>query len=174
MSSGAIRFIVCNVAVMIWWWHARQYESTDDAFIDARIVPISSQVAGAVIDVPVTANQLVGPGALLVQIDPRDDKVAVESKRRSTKQRRRSLTLISDRRTEGTHQSGRQATGRIQAAEAFAKQENDRAQDLLIRGAGTQEQAQQNFSNYTQAQANVASGDANLSAMRERQPSPGD
>jgi len=38
-----------------------------------------------------------------------------------------------------------------QAAEAFAKQENDRAQDLLIRGAGTQEQAQQNFSNYTQA-----------------------
>src|SRR5215813_8877406 len=127
MSSGAIRFIVCNVAVMIWWWHARQYESTDDAFIDARIVPISSQVAGAVIDVPVTANQLVGPGALLVQIDPRDDKVAVESKRRSTKQRRRSLTLISDRRTEGTHQSGRQATGRIQAAEAFAKQENDRA-----------------------------------------------
>src|SRR5215831_13532359 len=105
MSSGAILLIVCNVAVMIWWWHARQYEATDDAFIDARIVPISSQVAGAVIDVPVTANQLAGPGALLVQIDPRDDKVAVESKRRSTKQRRRSLTLISDRRTEGTHQS---------------------------------------------------------------------
>ena len=44
MSSGAIFLIVCIVAVMIWWWHARQYESTDDAFIDARIVPISSQV----------------------------------------------------------------------------------------------------------------------------------
>src|SRR5262245_6403570 len=76
MSSGAILLIVCNVAVMIWWWHARQYEATDDAFIDARIVPISSQVAGAVIDVPVTANQLAGPGALLVQIDPRDDQKA--------------------------------------------------------------------------------------------------
>jgi len=56
MSSGAILLIVCNVAVMIWWWHARQYESTDDAFIDARIVPISSQVAGAVIDVPIRAT----------------------------------------------------------------------------------------------------------------------
>jgi len=44
MSSGAIFLIVCIVAVMIWWWHARQYESTDDAFIAARIVPISSQV----------------------------------------------------------------------------------------------------------------------------------
>ena len=77
MSSGAILLIVCIVAVLIWWWHARHYESTDDAFIDARIVPISSQVTGAVVDVPVTDNQLVGPDALLVEIDPRDNEVAV-------------------------------------------------------------------------------------------------
>jgi len=69
MSSGAILLIVCIVAVLIWWWHARHYESADDAFIDARIVPISSQVTGAVIDVPVNDNQLVGPDALLAEIE---------------------------------------------------------------------------------------------------------
>ena len=174
MSSGAILLIVCIVAVMIWWWHARQYEATDDAFIDARIVPISSQVAGAVIDVPVTANQLVGPGALLVQIDPHDDKVAVEQAQiDQAKATISNLDARIDAQRARINQADKQLA-ESQAAEAFAKQENDRAQDLLIRGAGTQEQAQQNFSNYTQAQANVASGDANLSAMRERQPSPGD
>jgi hypothetical protein len=28
----------------MWWLHARNYESTDDAFIDARSVNVSSQV----------------------------------------------------------------------------------------------------------------------------------
>src|SRR4051812_42202642 len=35
------------VAGILWWLHARQFESTDDAFIDARTVSISAQVAGA-------------------------------------------------------------------------------------------------------------------------------
>jgi membrane fusion protein (multidrug efflux system) len=35
------------------------FETTDDAFIDARPVSISSQVSGAIVDVPVTDNQLI-------------------------------------------------------------------------------------------------------------------
>ena len=60
------------LAVVLWWLHARNYESTDDAFIDTRTVQISPQVAAAVVDVPVTDNQSVEAGAELVRLDDRD------------------------------------------------------------------------------------------------------
>src|SRR5215831_10482520 len=40
-SAGAVIVIAAIVAGVIWWLSARQYESTDDAFIDARTVSIS-------------------------------------------------------------------------------------------------------------------------------------
>jgi len=43
-----------------WWLHARNYESTDDAFIDSRTVQISAQVAAAIVDVPVIDKLIVG------------------------------------------------------------------------------------------------------------------
>src|ERR1700677_2690329 len=64
--------VVVLVAVLLWWLHARQYESTDDAFIDARTVQISSQISAAVVDVPVDDNQTVEKGAVLVRLDDRD------------------------------------------------------------------------------------------------------
>ncbi len=60
------------LAIVLWWLHARNYESTDDAFIDTRTVQISPQVAAAIVDVPVTDNQMVETGAELVRLDDRD------------------------------------------------------------------------------------------------------
>jgi membrane fusion protein, multidrug efflux system len=53
-----------------WFLDARDYESTDDAFIDAHMVRVASQVAGRVAQVPVDDNQAVAAGQLLVKIDP--------------------------------------------------------------------------------------------------------
>lgn len=47
-------------------------ESTDDAFIDAHIIPISPKVAGQVNQVHVLDNQTVKAGAPLFEIDDRD------------------------------------------------------------------------------------------------------
>jgi membrane fusion protein (multidrug efflux system) len=47
-------------------------ESTDDAFIDAHIVPISAKVSGQVSVVAVTDNQPVKAGDILFTIDSRD------------------------------------------------------------------------------------------------------
>jgi membrane fusion protein, multidrug efflux system len=54
----------------LWWLEARQYESTDDAFIDAHMVRVAPQVAGRVALVAIDDNQAVVPGQLLVKIDP--------------------------------------------------------------------------------------------------------
>ena len=55
------------------------WESTDDAQIDGYINPISSRVAGYVTNVYVDDNQYVKAGTLLVQIDPKDYSVALDS-----------------------------------------------------------------------------------------------
>ena len=59
-------------AIVLWWISTSGYELTDDAFIDTRTVSVSSQVGGAIVDVPVTDNQMVEAGAVLVRIDDRD------------------------------------------------------------------------------------------------------
>ena len=64
--------VVGAIAGIIWYLHARHYESTDDAFIDARPVLVSPQVTGDIISVNVTDDQIVKPGDSLVKIDPRD------------------------------------------------------------------------------------------------------
>ncbi len=55
------------------------WESTDDAQIDAYVNPISSRVGGYVTHVYVDDNQYVKAGTLLVQIDPKDYRIALDS-----------------------------------------------------------------------------------------------
>lgn len=62
---------------VIFWLHARQFESTDDAFIDAHIVRLAPQVSGRITQVLVDDNQVVEPGQLLVVIDDADSKTRV-------------------------------------------------------------------------------------------------
>ena len=50
--------------------YASRFEVTDDAFIDGEIVRVSSQVAGALVDVPAQENTRVAPGDVLARIDP--------------------------------------------------------------------------------------------------------
>jgi len=68
-SVGAIVTIGVGIAYYI---HSLSYETTDDAFIDGHVVPVSARVAGHVAEVYVTDNQWVNQGDLLAEIDPRD------------------------------------------------------------------------------------------------------
>ena len=54
------------------------YESTDDAQVDVHIAPVSARISGYVIAVDVNDNQYVEKGTVLVEIDPKDYKVAVD------------------------------------------------------------------------------------------------
>ena len=55
-------------------------ESTDDAQVDADVVPIAARVSGTVSRVLVKDNQPVKKGDLMVEIDPRDYQVRVKQK----------------------------------------------------------------------------------------------
>jgi membrane fusion protein (multidrug efflux system) len=65
----AVVLIAATVGGVLYWLDARQYESTDDAYIDGHVVRIAPQVSGIVRQVLVDDNQIVGPQELLAVID---------------------------------------------------------------------------------------------------------
>jgi membrane fusion protein (multidrug efflux system) len=65
--------VIVTVAVSVaYYLYALGHESTDDAFIEGHVVPISPRVAGHVAKVCVNDNDLVAAGQVLVELDPAD------------------------------------------------------------------------------------------------------
>ncbi len=75
LAAGLMVLVV--VGWRLWSYYSVR-ESTDDAQIDGHIVPISAKVGGTVVKVNVNDNQVVEAGTLLVAIDQRDYKVALD------------------------------------------------------------------------------------------------
>lgn len=63
------------------WRHWARHVSTDDAFVEAHVSPVSARVRGTVLEVLVRDNQEVPAGAPLVRLDPRDLEVKVHQAR---------------------------------------------------------------------------------------------
>ena len=74
----AIAVAAVVVGAFFWWLQARQWESTDDAFIDVHMVQVAPQVAGRIAHVLVDDNQLVKPGDVLVEIDPANFQASLD------------------------------------------------------------------------------------------------
>jgi len=129
ITSAALAILLCVSAIAgtLWWLNARHFETTDDAFIDARQFSISAKVSGYIESVAVTDNERVAAGALLLQIDKRDYAVAVAQAEAQVAQAEASVT--------------------------YAQQQNDRYQALLRTGTATVQSAQQFQSQFEQAVA---------------------
>jgi membrane fusion protein (multidrug efflux system) len=61
-----------------WWTVGRFVESTDDAYVGGDVTVIAPKVSGFIAAVAVTDNQEVRAGDLLVKIDDRDYRVALD------------------------------------------------------------------------------------------------
>ena len=69
--------LITIIVALLWWLRARQFQSTDDAFIDGHIIAISPNVAATVASVHIDDNWHVKKGDLLVELDPKDFQVIV-------------------------------------------------------------------------------------------------
>jgi membrane fusion protein (multidrug efflux system) len=63
---------------VLYWLHARQFVSTDDAYIDGHVTQISPQVPALVAALHITDNQLVKRGDLLIELDSTHYQVALD------------------------------------------------------------------------------------------------
>ncbi len=66
--AGGVLLIAAIVG-LVYWLYARQFEYTDDAFVDGEIVQISPKISAYVAKVYVRENQFVKKGDLLVELN---------------------------------------------------------------------------------------------------------
>jgi membrane fusion protein (multidrug efflux system) len=73
---GFLFFLVVG-GVLVWRYYSVR-ETTDDAQIDGDIYTISARIAGHAIKVNAENNDFVKAGAVIVELDPRDNEVALD------------------------------------------------------------------------------------------------
>ncbi len=90
-----IFFLILLIAAgvgLYFWLQSREFETTDDAEVEAHLNSISSRVDGAITKVYVDDNQIVKAGDPLVDLDPRDFQVAIDQARAQVAQARSQVT----------------------------------------------------------------------------------
>ncbi|HEX4271420.1 MAG TPA: HlyD family secretion protein, partial [Rhizomicrobium sp.] len=145
--------VLLLVGALIWWLIARQYEDTDDAFIDTHIVHIAPQIAGQILQIHVGDNQDVRAGQPLVDIDARPQEAALEQ---AMAQRLQALTQLQ------------QAQANKQAASAqLANTSRDLARYRTLQHTAPQAVAQQQIDQALAGARNANAQDAQAVAQIE-------
>ncbi|RFB81124.1 HlyD family secretion protein [Methylovirgula sp. 4M-Z18] len=142
--------------------------TTNDAYVDAHIVSVVPKIAAYVTDLHVNDNAKITAGDLLVELDPRDYQVAVDSA---------AADLASSKANVGnveTQLKEQQAVIAQNAATAdgdranltFLQQELERYASLAHEGIGSNERYQQAQSDIGQKQAVLQHDLATLEASK--------
>jgi membrane fusion protein (multidrug efflux system) len=150
-----------------FWLDSRQFESTDDAFIDGDIIPISPQVAAQVAEVKVFDNQVVKKGDLLVTLDPTDYQVALEQKK-ATEQSMIGKVAEAQTKLEVAKAEVGEAEAELNAAQTTAlnmQQDLDRMNGLDPR-ARSQQQMDNASANQRSTSAQVKQAEAKVTAAK--------
>jgi membrane fusion protein (multidrug efflux system) len=153
-----------------WWTHVRFLQSTDDAFLQADQVAVSSRVAGLVEEVMVTDNQAVSAGQPLLRIDDRDPRARLEQAMAQADQAKAGIAQAEAQMRQQDAQIA-QAQAMLDGAQsqlAFADQQMARYAGLAASGAETRESYDQRRLNRDQARAQVAQDAAALLAAQRQ------
>ena len=168
---GGLAIVLLGVAGFFYWQiYLHPYESTDDAFVDARQFSVAPKVSGYVVAVAVTDNQHVETGATLFQIDRRDYQVALEQAQAQIASAKASIQNV-DAQVEAQKAQVDVAKAQVtqnQAALDFAKADAARYRDLASRGAGTVQQSQSSTSTQEQRQAALTSSNASVTQAQKQ------
>jgi membrane fusion protein (multidrug efflux system) len=158
-------------AYFIWLIYYRPYETTDDAFVDARTFSIAAKVSGYLDDVVATDNQHIAAGDVVARISPRDYQIALDQAQAQVEAAKAAIanaTAQIDVASASVDEARAQEASAL-AALQFAKDEATRQRQLLQGGAGSLQTSQQSESNLRQAQAAYSQAQAAVtSAMKNK------
>ena len=154
-----IFFIVLGAIALgglLFWLHARQFETTDDAQIGAHLNAISARIEGTIVRVYVEDNQIVKPGDPLVDLDPHDYQIALDQALAQLAQARSMvfaqqpnvpLTTVEN---AGSISSGEAEVAGAQAALAAARRDHESLAAKLVQAQANDAKAQADLSRYKQ------------------------
>lgn len=152
-----IFFIVLLLAAsgaLLYWLHARQFESTDDAFIEMHLNPVTPRVDGTITKVYVENNHYVHAGDPLVDLDPRDFQVSLDQAVAALTQARSQVTAqqpnipITQVENTANISSAAAAVANSRAALGAAEHDRDSAAARLAEAEANNARAQADLGRY--------------------------
>lgn len=138
-----------------WWMTGRFVVDTDDAYVGGDITVIASKVPGYIQTVAVTDNQVVHRGDLLVKIDDRDYRAAVDRADAAVAAQEAALRNL-DAVEHLQHSNIAQARAGLDAAQAEttrSRLDDERYRQLVGRAAVSVESAQRATATFQTARA---------------------
>jgi len=167
-SQRGIRAVLVLITVSLTWYllAERFTPYTQQARIQAYIVPVAAEVAGRVTAVLVHNNEQVSAGQELFAIDPEQYEIAVERARADLESMRKQIGA-STAGIDAAEASLRAA----QANELKARQDRDRLERLYAEDPGTISLRRLEISraNFVQASSQVAAARAEVQRAREQE-----
>jgi len=162
LDRGRVRwmlFALLPLALLVggyWYVTGGGVMSTDDAYVDAEKVGISTDVSGIVHDVDVTDNEHVAAGQVLYRLDPRQFQIALDAAKANLAQ---TALTIDSMKQDYRHLLSDAAA---QQAQVDLDQTNFNRQEMLLK-SGTVSQAV-----FDQAQYTLQNDKSKLEALRQQ------
>jgi multidrug resistance efflux pump len=167
-SRRGIHIVLLLIVVsLVWYLLAERFTPyTQQARVQAYVVPVAAEVAGRVTDVLVRNNEQVDAGQELFAIDPEQYEIAVDRARADLDSMRKQIGA-STAGIEAAEASLRAA----QANELKTRQDRDRLERLYREDAGTISLRRLEISraNFIQASSQVAAARAEVQRAREQE-----
>jgi membrane fusion protein (multidrug efflux system) len=155
---GVVLAIAASGA-FFYWLHARQFEETDDAQIDANLSPIGTRVEGTVSKVYVDNNQVVHAGDPLVDLDPRDYQARLDQAKAQLAQAESALSgvrpnvPITEVQNSTSIVSAKADVAGALAAAAAAERDRDQVAAQVLQQEAANARAQKDVERYRQLAA---------------------
>ena len=157
-------------ATAYYWYHLRFFESTDDAYVAANIIPVTPQITGTVREVSVRDTDHVAVGQAVVELDDADARIALESAEAQLARTVRDIrTVFATNDTLAADVIVRRAD-LTQAQTLQKKAEDDFAtrKALVVSGAVGKEELKHAEAALAAANAAVSAAQSGINAAEER------
>lgn len=160
--SIALALTIAGITAGTWYWqHSAKFRSTENAYVNADVVQVASQLNGPVVAVHVHEGQLVQAGQALFDIDPAPYQVALAQARAKLAQAeqgdRQDMTDVS-----ANDAAVRQAQADLSNAKAAAR----RAHSLVLQNFLAHQADDDAQARVTVAEAALAQAHAKLAGAK--------
>jgi len=143
--------IVVLLAAVYWYLTSGRYVSTDDAYVQAARIAISTDVSGRVVEIEVADNEKVKAGQVLFRLDQRPFRIAVEEAAAQLAAQRLQIDAL-----KATYHQKRADSRALEATVAYQQHEFERQKQLLASGTASKQQFDQTSQAYETARQQLA------------------
>jgi membrane fusion protein (multidrug efflux system) len=160
--AGAAIITVAATGVGSYAYYAAGFESTDDAFLEGDVHPVSPRINGTVAKVLVEDNAHVEAGQPLVEIDPADLNLAVQGSEADLAQARANANEVTSQiaRAQADVETATARIAQNAAQLKLAELEYHRMEQLVNTGAASKQALDEAQATFEAAQATQQSLDS--------------